>query len=63
MQYLPVLNGVYSTIDRELLNGMILEQLKKEAIKYWLTISDNPKLLIDALMAHFERHGPGEIAQ
>jgi len=45
-------------MDREYLDNLTYEQLRREASKYRLPIAGDRDRLIDVIREHFERHGP-----
>jgi len=44
------------------LDRLSTEQLREEARRYQLPDNADRRILIDAIMAHFERHAPGDLA-
>ncbi|EFN75027.1 hypothetical protein EAG_01354 [Camponotus floridanus] len=45
-------------MQRAVLDGMSLEQLKEEAARYQLSVVNDRARLIDSLMTHFEKNSP-----
>lgn len=45
-------------MDRVRLGELSLGDLKEEALKYGLPLSDRRDVLIDRIMTYFERHAP-----
>lgn len=45
-------------MERERLEELTLDQLKEETSRFKLPLNERRDTLINAIMSHFERHGP-----